>query len=140
MEDNKKDAFKELLNFNLDIRKKRIELFTTWQDLFSVAKALVEQAKVSPLSVKATVLANCVRILSMSSKMLSEMDTFKKEVEDALERYDAETGEETMTDEEKKMIEDFKEMSRGTLDNSSPDTIAYNRDSSQHGFNFRRDR
>ena len=140
MGDSKKAFFKEFKTFNLSIRDKRMELYTTWQDLFSVAKALVEQAKANPLSVKGTVLSNCVRILSMSSKMLAEMDTFKKEVEDALDRYDQETGEEIMTEDERQMMEDYKEMTAGmentinAEDSATPTTI--NDDSH---FNFRRD-
>lgn len=98
----------EMKEFDFDIRQKKLELYSTWEDVFEVAKALVAQAKADPLSVKATLLAQVVRILSQSSKILKEADEFRAEIEEAIERADSED-DDGMTEEERAMVEEFEE-------------------------------
>ena len=131
----------QLESFDMDIREKKLELFEMWEKLFKIGKAIVDRAEVDPLSVKASMLAQVVRILDQSSKILKEAKQFQDEVSEALERVDPDTGEyyeDDMTPEERAMIKEVEKMGYDGIgdeysehDFKEPD-IGY-------GMNFRRD-
>jgi hypothetical protein len=110
MSKDKKETFNAMKDFDLNIREKKLELFATWEQMFNLCKTIVAQAQANPTKIKSTLLAQAVRILSTSYKILKEADEFKKEIEEELERYDEETGEEKMTEDEAEMLAQFEEM------------------------------
>jgi hypothetical protein len=78
---------------------------------------LLAQAEEDITSVKASMMAQIVRVLSQSGKILDDMDKHQKKSAEEPE-IDPETGEEVMSDEEAQLLADYEKMSAGIGDSS----------------------
>jgi hypothetical protein len=110
-------GIKDSMTEEINLKEKRQELYDTWQRLFALAEKLLTQAEIDPLAIKASMMAQIVRILSQSGKILDDMEKFQKKVAEEPE-IDEETGEEIMSDEEAQLLEDFEKMNAGIGDSS----------------------
>jgi hypothetical protein len=88
----------------LDVKAEREALFNSWKRLVKIANTLLTQAELDPLSCKASMIQQIVRVLTSSGKILDDYEKFQRKVEEEPE-IDPETGEETITPEEQEMID-----------------------------------
>ena len=101
-----KNLHDEMRSFIFDIRAKKLELIEMFDDVFEICKILVDMAKADPSSVKATMLAQILRMLSQSAGILKMAEALREEIDEAIER-DTDDG---MTPEERALLDEFKEM------------------------------
>jgi hypothetical protein len=134
----------------INIKEKREELYKSWQRLVKIANALLAQAEIDPLSVRASMIQQIVRVLSTSGKMLDEYEKHLKKVDEEPE-IDEDTGEEVMTDEEAQLLEQYEKLTAGKFNkqtdsqqqqqaDAEPEPTSINDDDLKEGFNYRRDK
>ena len=102
----------EMKSFIFDIRQKKIEILTMFEDVMGICKSLVAKAKIDPTKVQATMMAQILRLMSQSSGIIKMAEALREEIDEAIER---EEDEDEMTEEEREMLRVFNE-SCGDLD------------------------
>ena len=137
-----------------DTKEKRILIYGLWRDLFDVAEVLVTAAKADPKNVKASLLAQIIRLLDKSTQILNEIDNFRA-TEQAERDADDDDYDDTdeddeyggMTASERKMVEEFEASHHADAgadgDNVGADTGGSGGESSikgelKAGFNYKR--
>lgn len=122
-----------------DIRKRKVELVEMFDDVFSVCRALVDIAKVNPTKIKASMLAQIMRLLTNGSNILKMAESLKEEIKEDIDRE----GGEGMTPEEREMVEYIEKMDSGeysgTQSSNDRKDDNYKDPNTGYGFNYRRD-
>jgi hypothetical protein len=90
----------------MNIKSERENLYKSWKRLVKIAEALLTQAEIDPLSIKASMMSTIVRVLSQSGKVISDYEAHLKRTE-AEPVIDEETGEEQMSAEDEAMLAEF---------------------------------
>jgi hypothetical protein len=145
MTENNQTTKDILESFTMDIRQKKLELLDMWQKLFNVGTAIIEQAEIDPLSVRASMLAQVVRILAQSQTILKDAEKFRTEIKEDLKKIDHETGEmpdeDEMTAEEQAMVEYLEQMESGINPELAGKTTGEDSDTDTDSkLSFRRDK
>jgi len=131
-----KPEVKEVKDETLDVKAEREEIYKSWKRLMTIANAQLTKAEQDISSVNASMLAQIVRVLSQSGKVISEYEEHLRKLQEEPEVD--EHGEEVMTPEELEMvkvIEDFN-TGGGIGEPSQPESSLMD---TKSGFNFRRD-
>jgi hypothetical protein len=137
----------------MNIKAERENLYKSWKRLVTIANTLLTQAEADPLSVKAAMMAQIVRVLSQSGKILDDYEKHLRKVEEE-PVIDEETGEEVNTPEEEAMMaewnrrealteeerraEDMAEHARLMANPPKRDDSESTDDGLTHGLNFKR--
>ena len=108
-DNNKKVTEGEREFSSMDIRKRKLELVEMFDDVFAICRALVDIGKTDPTKIKASMMAQIMRLMTQGSNILQMAESLKEEIQEDIDKEDGDG----MTPEESQILKEFQESQKG---------------------------